>query len=417
MTSNECFVYIMLPRQVESVTAGRFVLNKDRRGNNIGQFVYGKSYLARTDAVEIDPVDLRLGEGTFQNARLNGIFSAFRDAAPDFWGRLVIERHSGKSGLTEIDYLLESPDDRAGALSFGLGKSPPAPLRKFNKTIKLERLQLIAEKLLMEQHSDSKDADMQIQELLLLGSSMGGARPKTVVEDEIGLWLAKFSRPDDRWNNPRVEHAMLELARACGIKSARSRLETVGGKDVLLVQRFDREKTSRGYIRARMISALTLLRAEESVFQRERWSYVLMAEELRRLSAEPSRDAVELFRRMCFNALISNSDDHPRNHALVAFDEGWKLSPAYDLTPSPTVSQNRDLALACGSNGRVATRKNFLSQCQRFLLNQEEANSILTNMQRLIQNSWYSTLRAQGVSERDAEMVRSAFNYDGLESE
>ena len=149
-SQSECFVYITLPRQTESVTAGRFELTHDRRGTSVGRFVYGKSYLARADAVELDPIDLKLRADTYQNARLDGIFSSLRDASPDFWGRRVIERHSGKTGLSEIDYLLESPDDRAGALSFGLNQKPPAPLRKFNKTLDLERLQHIAEKLVRE---------------------------------------------------------------------------------------------------------------------------------------------------------------------------------------------------------------------------------------------------------------------------
>lgn len=416
-SQNECFVYIALPRETETVTAGRLVLTKNRRGNNIGRFVYGKSYLARKNAVEIDPIDLKLGEDTYQYARLNGVFSSLRDAGPDFWGRRVIEKHSGKTGLSEIDYLLESPDDRAGALGFGLNQKPPAPMRRFNKTIELERLQQIAEKLVREQIEGPLYESIQIQELLLIGTSMGGARPKAVVEDDIGLWLAKFGRPDDRWNNPRVEHAMLELARACGISSARSRVESVGGKDLLLVQRFDRERTTKGYIKARMISALTLLKAEESPLERQRWSYLLMAEELRRVVSDPKKDAAELFRRMCFNTLISNSDDHPRNHAFIAFDRDWKLSPAYDLTPSPSVSQRRDLALACGDGGRLATAKNILSQCPRFLLDEQEAKAIVSSMKEQVRSTWYSTLRACGVSERDAEAVKSAFVYEGFEGD
>lgn len=414
-SQSECFVYITLPGETKSVTAARFVLTTDRRGNKIGRFVYGKSYLRRRDAVEIDPIELKLGERTIQNARLNGVFSSLRDAGPDYWGRLVIERHIGKTGLTEVDYLLNSPDDRAGALGFGLNQKPPAPLKKFNKTFDLRSLQEIADKLVREQIEEPDHETIQAQELLLIGTSMGGARPKAVVEDDIGLWVAKFGRPDDRWNNPRVEHAMLELARSCGINAARSRIESVGGKDVLLVQRFDREKTSKGYFRARMISGLTLLRAEESVLHRERWSYVLMAEELRRVAAEPKRDAAELFRRMCFNALISNSDDHPRNHALIAFDCDWKLAPAYDLTPSSSVSQQRDLALTCGDGGRLATAKNLLSQCRRFLLDEDEAKSIISTMTEQVRNGWYNALRAQGVSQRDAGMVGVAFAYEGFE--
>lgn len=412
--SSECFVYITLPRQTKSVTAGKFLMTQDRLGNSIGRFVYWNKYLSRTDAVEIDPLELKLAKRTYETARLGGVFSAIRDAGPDYWGRRVIEKHAGKTQLGELDYLLESPDDRAGALGFGLGKDPPAPIRKFNKTIELEKLQQLAEALIRDEISDD-DLSIQIRDLILLGTSMGGARPKAVVEDDIGLWVAKFSRPDDRWNNPRVEYAMLELARQCGINVARSRLETVAGKDVLLVQRFDRERTSRGYVRARMISGLTLLRAEESAQKRDRWSYVLMAEELRRVVAEPRKDAEELFRRMCFNALISNLDDHPRNHALIAMDMAWRLSPAYDLTPSPVISeQHRDLAMMCGDQGRFASRDNLLSQCTRFLLDLEHATRMLSDMQEQIKATWNNVVRSCGVSAKDAEAIRRAFVYDGF---
>ena len=412
---SECFVYITLPRETSGVTAGRLVLTKDRRGSTLGRFDYGGSYLSRKDAVEIDPVELKLAEGTYQTARLKGLFGAVRDSSPDDWGRRVIERHTGKVQLDELGYLLESPDDRAGALSFGIGKNPPAPKRDFNKTIQLENLQNLADALISGQLGEPEAASVQVQELLLLNTSMGGARPKTVVEDDIGLWIAKFNRPDDRWNNSKVEHAMLELARQCGISAARSRIETVGGKDVLLVQRFDRERTSRGYIRARMISGLTLLRADDAVHQRDRWSYVLMAEELRRVVAEPKKDAAELFRRMCFNALISNLDDHPRNHALMAMDREWRLSPAYDLTPSPVISRDhRELAMTCGDQGRFANAANLLSQHARFLLGADEAEAIISTMAEQVRASWYGVVRAQGVSERDAETIRGAFVYDGF---
>ena len=203
---------------------------------------------------------------------------------------------------------------------------------------------------------------------------MGGARPKVVVEDGDGLWLAKFNRADDRWNNARVEHAMLDLARACGITTAESRIETVGGRDVLLVRRFDRERMSEGYARARMVSGLTVLRADEAPDMRTRWSYVILAEELRRVVADARADAHELFRRMCFNALITNGDDHPRNHALIAKERDWGLSPAYDLTPSPLIAQeHRDLAMDCGDMGRFANARNLLSQHARFLLEKDEA--------------------------------------------
>lgn len=417
-SATECFVYITLPGQIQAVTAGRFVLTADRRGLALGRFVYGKSYLARQDAIAIDPFELKLSDETYETARLEGVFGALRDSGPDYWGRRVIEKHAGKARLGELDYLLESPDDRAGALGFGLGQTPPAPLRKFNKTLELAKLQKIVEKLIRDEQSEPAEDAAQVQELMLLGTSMGGARPKAVVEDNEGLWVAKFNRPDDRWNNTRVEHAMLQLAKSCGISVADSRIDTVASKDVLLVKRFDREKTPAGYTRARMISGLTVLRTEDAPESRDRWSYLLLAEELRRVVAEPARDAPELFRRMCFNALISNIDDHPRNHALIAKERDWKLSPAFDLTPSPVIATDRrDLAMIVGDMGRFANAGNLLSQSTRFLLDEDQAKAIMTNMTERVRSTWYDVVRTCGVTEQDAETIRRAFVYEGFSYE
>jgi serine/threonine-protein kinase HipA len=413
-SAEECFVYITLPGETSAVTAGRFVLGDNRVGNPLGRFVYGRSYLDNPYAVPIDPVELKLSGETYETVQLSGVFGALRDAGPDFWGRRVIEKYAGKPQLGEIDYLLQSPDDRAGALGFGLNKLPPAPKREFNKTLDLERLQDLAEAIVNDEIPNDPAAP-QVQDLLLLGTSMGGARPKAVVADDDGLWIAKFNRPDDRWDNTRVEHAMLRLARQCGISTAESRIETVGGRDVLLIKRFDREKTAEGYTRARMISALTVLRADESLATRTRWSYVLLVEELRRIVAEPKKDARELFRRMCFNALISNIDDHPRNHAFIAKNENWGLSPAYDLTPSPVISQERrDLAMECGDLGRYANARNILSQHARFLLDRDEAEKVVSEMRAQV-SEWYDTVRACGVSEKDTETIRGAFVYPGFD--
>lgn len=418
MTSDrdaECYVYMTLPGAIEPVTAGRYTLATDRRGEAVGRFVYGRSYLGRADAVEIDPVELKLAERSYETAGLKGVFGALRDAGPDYWGRRVIEKHAGKAELSELDYLLESPDDRAGALGFGLGPKPPAPRRKFNQTIALEKLQRIADAIVADEDLPVDEANGQIEEILLVGTSMGGARPKAVVEDKDGLWLAKFNRQDDKWNNARVEHAMLTLARTCGLDVARSKLVQAGGRDILMVQRFDRERADGGYRRARMVSALTLLRTEDSHRGRDRWSYVLLVEELRRCSAKPKEDARELFRRMTFNALISNTDDHPRNHAVLAKDRDWRLSPAYDLTPSTPLSlERRDLALTVGDLGRTASAENLLSQSARFLLEREEAAAIVDEMEACVLGTWYDTARGQGVSEQYCELIRSAFAYPGF---
>jgi serine/threonine-protein kinase HipA len=411
----ECFVYIVLPGQTEFVTAGKFQLKTDRPGVPTGKFVYGRSYLDRDNAVPIDPLELKLTPKTYTTTTLGGMFGALRDASPDYWGRRVIERHTGLAKLQEVDYLLQSPDDRAGALGFGLNRKPPAPRREFNQTLDLERLQQMADLIIADDVSPGEEEAGQVEDLMLVGTSMGGARPKAVVEDESGLWIAKFNRPDDRWNFARVEHAMLTLAHECGIRVPESQVTRVGDRDVLLVKRFDREKADHGYRRARMLSALTLLRADDSVKDRSRWSYVRLAEEMRRLSAQPKDDAPELFRRMAFNALITNTDDHPRNHAVIAMANDWRLAPAYDLVPSPQVSiERRDLALECGDYGRYANAANLLSQSPRFLVDKEDATTIIDEMEDLIRQRWHEVARREGVTERDCTKIAPAFAYEGF---
>lgn len=419
MTS-EVFVYLTLPGETSPVTAARFELATDAQGLSVGRFVYGRRYLARSDAVPIDPIELKLEERAFQTARLHGMFGALRDASPDYWGRRVIEKHAGRASLTELDYLLNSPDDRAGALGFGLNVDPPAPLRTFNRTMDLSRLQELADAIVSEEELSEKAAAdradvAQVQDLLLIGTAMGGARPKAVVEDGDALWIAKFNRRDDKWNNARVEHSMLVLARECGLSVSQSRLHQIADRDVLLVKRFDREHSSKGYRRARMLSALTLLRAEDSYQDRDRWSYVSLAEELRRISAQPRVDAPELFRRMAFNALISNLDDHPRNHAVIAIEQEWRLSPAYDLTPTTPVSlERRDLAMICGDRGRYANAENLLSQCERFLLSRDEATRIVAQIEATVKQRWYELARREGVTEQDCKLIANAFAYEGF---
>jgi len=419
MTS-ESYVYITLPGQTEAVTAGKYRLIRNRDGSQVGRFVYAASYLARKECVELDPVELRLRVPFYTTAKLNGAFGALRDAAPDFWGRKLIEKRLEQPDLTELDYMLNAPDDRAGALGFGLNPTPPAPVRQFNRTLDLAGLIEIADAIIAAENDPDAvkprghDAE-QAEQLLRAGTSMGGARPKATVEADASLWLAKFHQVEDKWNNPRVEHAMMVLARECGLSCAETRMVTVGDRDVILVKRFDRHKVAAGYQRSRMVSGLTLLGANDTR-DREKWSYLLLADELRRcIGRDHGGDLPELFRRICFNALISNTDDHPRNHAVLAKNREWSLSPAYDLTPNPMFAlERRDLALAFGDWGRYANRANLLSQCRRFLLSHDEAERIVDEMAARVQTTWYSTARNAGVSTRDCELIRSAFVYEGF---
>jgi serine/threonine-protein kinase HipA len=413
----ECFVYIQLPETFEIVTAGRYqVASQD--GVPVGRFVYGRSYRENAKAVPLDPFDLPIVPRTFETARMRGIFGALRDASPDSWGRGVIEKELKRTDLSEIDYLLHSPEDRAGALSFGLDVEPPGPTRRFNRVLQLEALLREVDRHVQNAAPVTNEAPAaaeQVDALVNPGTSLGGARPKNVVEDQDGLWVAKFPHPEDRWNATRVEGATLALARECGLRVAQSRVEVVGRRDVLLVKRFDREKKDGGYLRHRMVSGLTALKTEDSHRDRERWSYALLADELKRWSHRPDDDLRELFRRMAFNALVSNTDDHPRNHALIAPGRSFELSPAYDLTPMPHVSvERRDLAMTIGKFGRYANRLNLVSSAGAFRLQEAEATGLFDSMAQIVKNRWYAAFRREGVSEKDCATVSRSFVYEGL---
>jgi len=416
MTSErECYVYIVPPGATEFVTAGRFEVSMSPDGDLVGRFFYGRRYLERSDAVELDPVELRLRRGQYETVRMDGFFGAIRDSMPDYWGRRIIERNTGHTQLEEFDYLMYGPDDRAGALGFGLNVQPPPTVHRFNQTMDLERLQAAADNIVSDEPGIKGSAAMQAEEFMLVGTSMGGARPKAVVEYGQDMWIAKFSRHDDRWNHPRVEHGLLKLAQKCGISVAENRVTNVGGRDVLLVRRFDRDWTEKGYQRHRMASALTMLQSDDSPTSRRDWSYILFADELRRLSKKPETDLRELFARMCFNAAVSNLDDHPRNHAILAKGRDWQLSPAFDLTPTPMIAmERRDLAMVCGDAGRYANQNNLLSQHARFLLNEEDATTILNNIVETVRNLWRPTMQESGVIEIDCKAIESAFLYKGF---
>lgn len=412
----ECFVYIVLPGATEFVTAARLRIDRTRDGDPIGELVYGKKYLALKNAVEIDPVELKLSDQKFETAKMNGFFGALRDAMPDYWGRRVIEKHLGKTAVDDFDYLMLGADDRAGALGFGLNATPPAPKKEFNKTLDLERLQSKADAIIRDEKIAADTETQQIQELLLDGTSMGGARPKALVEHDHSLWIAKFSTPHDKWNNPKVEHAFLNLARACGLYVADSKLTSVAGKDVLLVRRFDRDQGENGYRRHRMVSALTLLQSEETPAAKSEWSYLALADEIRRASCDPENDLKELFSRIIFNACVSNLDDHPRNHAILAKGEHWRLSPAYDLTPTPSIAtESRDLAMNCGPFGRAAKIANIVAGHSRFLLEKEQAKAIADHIKSTINTQWDTQLKRAGVSEKDCAAITSTKLYAGLD--
>lgn len=406
MTSErEAYVYIHLPGSLEPVPAALLRVRTLPDGAQIGRFRYGDRYLARPEAVALDPFHLPLARQVFEFTQLKGIPGAVRDAAPDAWGRRVIEHklERGPADLDEIDYLLHGPQDGAGYLSFGLKAEPPAPKRQYNRTHQLR--ELIAASQAIEQ---GKRVSARVLEQLEPGTSMGGARPKATIEDAGNLWLGKFPAKGDRLNLQRIEFATLELARRCGLNVTQARLASVGRSDVLMLRRFDREPTEAGYLRFGLVSGLTVLDCGDSHLDRDRWSYPLLADNLRRWSDKPEADCTELFRRMVFNAAVTNNDDHPRNHAMLRRQKGWRLSPAYDLVPTPVVSlERRDLALTVGSHGRTASIYNLLSLAGRFGLSEQQARYEIDGIVAVVRQ-WRAVFVACGVSPKDVDLIAPA---------
>ena len=406
MTSErEAYVYVQLPGTLQTVPAALLRVQSLPDGTQIGRFRYGDRYLQRPEAVALDPFRLPLAKEVFEFTQLKGIPGAVRDAGPDAWGRRVIEHTLERSAavLHEIDYLLHGPQDGAGCLSFGLTAEPPAPTRPYNRTHQLAELIVATQAI-----DEGRPLAAHLLEQLDPGTSMGGARPKATIEDAHCLWLSKFPTRDDRFNLQRVEFATLDLARRCGLNVTQARLQKVGESDVLMLQRFDREYTDEGYLRFSLVSGLTVLDCGDSHLDRDRWSYLLMADNLRRWSDKPEADCAELFRRMVFNAAVTNNDDHPRNHALLRKHKGWRLSAGYDLVPAPLVSlERRDLALTVGNYGRTASIYNLLSQVGRFGLSADEARGQIDSLVDIVRH-WRDSFFACGVSAKDIEFIAPA---------
>ena len=415
------FVFIQLPTTRQIVICGRYELQEVGDGL-MGRFVYGRSYLDRSDAVAIDPINLPLKDTEFTTTKVEGMFGALRDTAPDAWGRMIIDRRDRGKTLNELDYLLGSSDVRVGALSYGPGQDVPAlDYSSVHSLDDLEATSDAADALEGEIEGEANPLLAELDRVLAPSSAMGGARPKTVVMDRDGqLWVAKFPSRGDRWNNAIIEAAYLSLANECGIVVPEAKIIKLGARTILLVKRFDQEPGNDRSIRRLFLSAHSLLGLEESVIDRLGWSYLDLSHLLRRISLAPTEDATELFRRMVFNALVSNTDDHPRNHAVLGTDAGsWRLSPAYDLVPSTDRSlDDRNLAMTCGvtpGRERWANRLNLVSGAQHFALTADEANTLITEMKGIVAGRWEDHVRNHGGTAQDCRNIAHAIDYAGFE--
>jgi serine/threonine-protein kinase HipA len=402
-----CYVYIQLPGTFDWVPCARLRVRDVGASLFEGTFTYASQYLQRANVVALDPFHLPLTDRPQKFTRLKGIPGAVRDASPDAWGRRIVQakKQRSEADIAEMEYLLHGPDDGAGNLRIGVSVTPPRPQRGFNRTHQLQALIDAAQAL-----EEDGRLPHEILEELEPGTRMGGARPKVTVEDGQKIWLAKLPEKGDRHGMQRIEFATLALAREAGLNVCGTRLERVGESDVLMLERFDREWNQEAgtYARYGLVSGLTVLDAEDGYLGRERWSYLLLANELRRWSINADEDRRELFRRMAFNAMVTNIDDHPRNHALLRTPEGWRLSPAYDIVPMALVSQERrDLALSAGAHGRAASLYNLLSRCDVFGLSRGDAQSQVDAMLRVVEG-WRDRFVAHGIDARTLAMLDGA---------
>jgi len=391
MTS-ELYVWIWLPQAAAPVVCGRLW-----QEDGVLRFVYGRSYRARPEAIPLMPRLMPLGDRLYSARRLGQLPGPIADAAPDAWGRRVIEYRRKAGALAELDYLADSRGDRIGALHFQ--KSPAHYTPSVSAPATLADLQQAAESL-----EQNRPLPPELAAAIEHGTSIGGARPKATLADGKRFLIAKFSSTSDRWSVVRAEWACMRLARRCGITTAATDLATVHGKDALLVERFDRVPAADGSVRHRqMLSALTLLDLDDT--EARLASYPGLAELLRQLAADGRADAEELFRRMVFNILIGNTDDHAKNHAAF-WDGRWlELTPAYDLVPTPRVGQEAAQAMEAGAFGRTATLANAFSEAGRFGLTPDRATVIVDEVESTIAEHWRAEFRDCGISSGEMDRL------------
>lgn len=387
---------------------GRLRFESDGRRQH-SQFEYADDWLAAPDRFALSP-GLPLREGRHFSAgredRRSALPGCFADAAPDSWGRGLMAKALG-GGLSEFDYLVLSDDrTRQGALRF-LGDDmeplsdlmPPIP-----RLVELERLRALAARF----ERDPGGAEQEARDLAGVAGSLGGARPKANVEGNGHLWIAKFTSAHDTRPVERVEVATLKLAARCGLRVAEATLELVNSDSpVALIRRFDR----RGNTRIPYISARTALdwNSDEGGF------YTDIADVIRQISSKPVDDLNELWRRIVFTILVSNKDDHLKNHGFVyAGGDRWRLSPAFDINPSP--SRHRVLETGIIQGGPfVASLDIALEACEFFEVSSEDAKQKAADIAATIQANWRQALRNEGCASGDVQRYSEAFEHADAE--
>ena len=416
MPTNQTYVYIHLPAAGQFIPAGILDISQDS-GGVISLFRYGHRYLERPDAIPLDPLQLPLTPEEFQTT---GLFGAFQDASPDNWGRHLLDRAAEEYGVkpTEFDYLtVLDQESRIGALAFGPDLQGPRPCTPpwRPEIVAGDRLDLADMVKAVDAILDEEKLPPEFRRFLLRGSSVGGAKPKAAVDHEGRFCIAKFSEKLDSWPTCRAEMAAMHLAKRCGIRVPLCQVISLKGRDIFLVERFDRSGDHAHPHRHHFASAMTLIGAKDMT----KGSYGDIARAIRRFGAPRTlqQDLTELFRRMVFNILCNNSDDHLRNHGFLFDPESamWRLSPVYDLVPQPQWNENKtgSLTLAVGGQGSVATLDNALSRTADFGLKRETAGKIILQMSKEIGMHWQDEHKKAGVPEEKLSALHHSYRLAG----
>ena len=400
-SGKEAFVWIWLPDETKPVVAGRLETE-----NGVTSFNYGKSYLERigdkAPAIPIYEPELPLQSGLlFPPDGLN-IASSIRDAAPDAWGRRVIinmkfglKRSAANAvELDELTYLLESGSDRIGALDFQLSPTEYVPRAAENAS--LEELICSAERV-----ERGVPLTPELDRALFHGGSIGGARPKALIQDRKDRHIAKFSASTDIFNVVKAEFIAMRLAHLAGLNVAPVKLVKAANKDVLLVERFDRLPKEGGWTRRAMVSALTLFGLDEMMARYA--SYETLAEIIRRRFIEPRHALKEMFSRLAFNILCGNTDDHARNHAAFWNGKNLALTPAYDICPQMRTGNEASQAMLISGSNNLSQLRTCLAAAHHFLLSEGAACAIFAHLTEVIETHWKSVCE-------EAELSRASRN-------
>jgi serine/threonine-protein kinase HipA len=391
----EAFVWVWLPGETEPVVAGRLFASGDTL-----RFNYGRSYLGRDNAISLYDPELPLKPDVLPLTPGLSMPSCLRDAAPDAWGRrVIINRKPGKGGrnidtteLSELTYLLESGSDRVGALDFQA--STDRYVARTAASASLEELQSATVRV-----EKGIPLTPELDSALLHGSSIGGARPKALITSKHKKFIAKFSSQNDLYNVVKAEFVAMHLAAKVGITTASVRLERTAGKDVLLVERFDRAAAGAGWKRRAMVSALTLLELDEMMARYA--SYEDLATIIRHRFTSPKETLKELYARMVFNVLCGNTDDHARNHAAFWNGSDLSLTPAYDICPQSRTGGEANQAMLIMGEQKASRISLCLQASTLFLLNPEQAADLIAGQIKKIKKFWSKACDAAALTEVD----------------